>query len=600
VPGLIKREDVDTVRERARIEEIVSAHVTLKPAGVGSLQGLCPFHDERTPSFSISTADKVFYCFGCGEGGDVFDFVMKSDGFDFVGALEYLADRYGVTLQVQEEDPKSAERRRHRERLLQLLERAAQYYERYLWESSEAEAARDYLAGRGLNEDVLRTFRVGYAPSSWDKLLLGSRRAGFSAEELHDAGLTVKSQKGVDRYYDRFRRRIMFPLWDARGRVIGFGARAMGEKAGAKYVNTPETVLFHKGHVLYGQHLARAAAAKASTTVVVEGYTDVLALHQANIHNAVCIMGTSLTDEQLGGLLRMAPRCVLALDADDAGQEAMLRGARVAEGRKLELRVASLPQGKDPAELLAEQGAEAVQELLGGSVPFVRFRVERILATAGSGDAESRDAALSQLRPILSAMAPSVLREELAATAAKSLALSAALAALLVRAPGARDAGEPHSSGPGPRAVAPVHQSPTAVGVGVGVRSSKVERSFLTMCLAHPGAGTELLATPDLAERFQDPLLRRAAEHLAVNLADPVATVDDSDDELAALLRQMAVRAAGARATEQTLRADWFQLELQRISREIGGAGQSGADVIALAQERERIREQYERLTSDS
>ncbi|MDQ3849404.1 MAG: DNA primase, partial [Actinomycetota bacterium] len=354
--ALYTNESKERVRDAIDMVQLVSARTELRRAGASRLTGLCPFHDERTPSFGINPVEKVYYCFGCQASGDAFTFVMETEGVDFKGALELLADRFGVELELEAEDPEAADRRRRRERLLELLERTAAFYVRYLWEAREAARAREYLAERGLHETMLREFRVGYAPSPWDKVLTASRRSGFSERELHDAGIAQRSQQG-GRLYDRFRRQIMFPLADARGRVLGFAGRTLGDDRRPKYVNSPEGELFHKGRQLFGADLARAAAAKAGSVVVAEGYTDVIAMHQAGLRHCVGIMGTALTEDQVGELARLAPVALLALDADSAGQEAMLRAAKLAAGRRLELRVVALPPGEDPADLLARAGA---------------------------------------------------------------------------------------------------------------------------------------------------------------------------------------------------------------------------------------------------
>ncbi|HSD77156.1 MAG TPA: DNA primase, partial [Solirubrobacteraceae bacterium] len=318
----------DASRERVRdavdMADLVGQRVELRRAGSNRYTGLCPFHDERSPSFGIDPAQKVFYCFGCGEGGDLFRYVELTEGVDFKGALELLADRYGVELELEEEDPQAAERRKQRERLLELLERTAGWYVRVLWESDEAAPARAYLLGRGLQEPILREFRVGYAPSAWDRVFVASQRAGYSARELFDAGLAQRGKDG-GRLFDRFRRRIMFPLCDARGRVLGFGARAIGADQQPKYLNSSDGAVYHKGRHLFGADVARVHATKAGRVILAEGYTDVIALHQAGLRNTVGLMGTALTEDQVGELARLAPVVLLALDADSAGQEAMLR-----------------------------------------------------------------------------------------------------------------------------------------------------------------------------------------------------------------------------------------------------------------------------------
>src|SRR4051794_29180508 len=347
----------------------------MRRSGPHSYMGLCPFHDERTPSFSVEPVAKLFHCFGCSESGDVFDFVMKTENVDFAGALELLADRCGVRLERVSEDPREAERRERRERLLEVLERTAAYYVRYLWESKEAARAREYLAERGLEESVLREFRVGYAPSAWDHVLKVGMRAGFKARELYDAGLVQRS-KGTGQVYDRFRARVMFPLADARGRVLGFGARALSADRPPKYLNTAENDLFHKGKLVYAADLARAAAAKAGSVVLCEGYTDVIALHQAGLRNAVASMGTALTAEQVGELGKLAGVVHMALDADAAGHNAMLRAAEVAAKSKLALRVVPLPAGAGPPGPGPREGGEGGRPLGGGSGAFGGLRAE--------------------------------------------------------------------------------------------------------------------------------------------------------------------------------------------------------------------------------
>jgi len=351
--ALISGESLERVKQAADIVEVVSAHTDLRRQGVRYV-GLCPFHDERTPSFSVEPQEKLYHCFGCGVGGDVIKFVEEKEGIGFAEAVELLADRYGVELEREQEDPQAERRRERRRRLEQLLDRSAAYYANYLWESEEAGKARGYLAARGLREEVLRDFGVGYAPSAWDKILVRGQQAGFGVEELRSVGLAQRGRSGGE--YDRFRERIMFPIRDRRGRVLGFGGRAMRADQGAKYVNTAETDFFHKSQILYGVDRAKAAIAKAGRAVVVEGYTDVLALHQAGVEEAVGVMGTAITPDQVAALSGMVEEVVLALDADSAGQEAMLRAQRVAAGRRMRLRVAAMPAGEDPAEMMAEDG----------------------------------------------------------------------------------------------------------------------------------------------------------------------------------------------------------------------------------------------------
>lgn len=560
--ALYTNDSKERVREAVDMIDLVSSRTELKRAGANRLTGLCPFHDERTPSFGINPSEKLYYCFGCQASGDAFTFVMETEGVDFKGALELLADRYKVALELEDEDPQAAEKRKGRERLLELLERTATYYVRQLWESKEAERARVYLAQRGLEEGTLREFRVGYAPSAWDTVMNASRRAKFSNRELYDAGLVQKSQKS-GQLYDRFRSQIIFPLADPRGRVRGFAGRTLGgeEDRRPKYVNSPESPpgvdLFHKRSQLFGADLARAAAAKAGRTVVAEGYTDVLALHQAGLRNSVAIMGTSMTEEQVGELARLAPVVQLALDADSAGQEAMLRAARIAAGRKLELRVVPLPKGEDPAELVQRAGGEEMERRVGESVAFVQFRIMRAL-DGDLSDAEGKDRVLAELGAVFSDLPPGAMRDELLRTVGDRVDLPPdLLASLLPYRPARAGAGA---------AADTVGRRVPAAPLG---RREDTERNFLVLCLASPELGGPALTALDLDADLTSPLVRSAAAHLREHLDAPIETAPD-DPQLVALLTQLAVRAGDASAvTPAKFEIERLQLVLARIDRDI-------------------------------
>ncbi len=568
------------VRDAVDMVDLVSARTELRRAGASRLTGLCPFHDERTPSFSVEPVEKVYFCFGCQAQGDLFTFVQETEGVDFREALELLAQRYGVELEPEDEDPRAAQRRQRRERLLELLERTAAFYVRHLWDAREAEGARAYLASRGLKEATLREFRVGYAPSAWDKVLLASRRAGFSEQEVMDAGLAQRGRGGG--LYDRFRARITFPLADPRGRVLGFGARGLRDNQGPKYLNSAEGELFHKGRVVFAADLARAHAARAGQVVVAEGYTDVLALHQAGLRHSVGIMGTSVTEDQVGELARLAPTVLLALDADSAGQEAMLRAARVAAGRKLDLRVVALPPGSDPADLVQRDGPGEVRRLVDASVPFVRFRVERALAQGDLSGAEGKDRVLTELRPVFAELGPSVLREELLAVVAERMDLRGELVASLVGgggAPRAQAPAGPATEPPAPRAADP--------------REGQ-ERAFLAFCLARPDLGAPALAELDPDADLSHPVCRRVAVWLRDHLDAPTADLP-GDAELAALVRELVVRAGRAVPTPAAFELQRLQLTLARLDREIVAARRSGGGVAALAGRRVEAKHRYDR-----
>jgi DNA primase len=587
--ALYTKDSKERVRDAVDMIDLVSARTELKRAGVNRYTGLCPFHDERTPSFGINPAEKVYHCFGCQASGDAFTFVMETEGVDFKGALELLADRYKIELELEDEDPAAAEKRQREGRLLELLERTATYYVRQLWESREAERARSYLAERGLQEQALREYRVGYAPSAWDTVLKASMRAGFSARELDAAGLLSANAK-TGRKYDRFRSQVIFPLADPRGRVRGLAGRTLvpdDERRGPKYVNSPEGELFSKRRQLFGADVARAAAAKAGSVVVAEGYTDVIAMSQAQIRNSVAIMGTSLTEEQVGELARLAPVVTLALDADSAGQEAMLRAARIAEGRKLELRVVPLPPGEDPADIVVRAGGEEMERRIAESVPFVRFRVMRALDVGDLSSAEGKDRVLDELRPVLAPMAPSVMRDELQRIVAGRLDLSQELLGSLLARPARRAAAAARDDD----GSVPVSARAPSAPLG---RRERTERTFLALCIALPALGEPALAELDLDADLTTPATRAAAAHLREHLRAPTEGLDE-DDPIAGLVRELSVRAGGITATPAVFRMERLQLALHRYEREIAAARSRGEPLHDLAERRSATKAEINR-----
>ena len=307
------------VAAAADMVEVVSARTQLRRASGSRYTGRCPFHEERTPSFSVNPVEKLYYCFGCGMGGDLISFVRETENLDFVGAVEWLAERFRVTLEYDELSPRIEADRRRRERIYAVLEQTTAYFERLLWDGERGEPVRQYLASRGLGEAVAKEFRLGLSPGRG--LVEKAREKGFSTDELRVAGLTTV------RGGDYFPERLMFPLGDVRGRIVGFQARKLHEDdpLRGKYVNSPEGDLFHKGSILYGLHLARVAISKQDRAAVVEGNTDVIALRQAGFEPVIASMGTALTERQLRELGRLTKKVYLCFDADAAGQEATLR-----------------------------------------------------------------------------------------------------------------------------------------------------------------------------------------------------------------------------------------------------------------------------------
>jgi DNA primase len=583
--ALISPESLERVKQAADIVEVISAHTDLRRQGARWV-GLCPFHEERTPSFSVEPQEKLYHCFGCGVGGDVIKFVEEKEGLGFAEAVELLADRYGVELQREQEDPRAEARRQQRRRLEQLLERTASYYGNYLWDSKEAGKAREYLAERGLGEEVLRGFGVGYAPSAWDKILVAGQRAGFSVEELRGVGLAQRGRSGGE--YDRFRSRIMFPIRDRRGRTLGFGGRAMRSDQGAKYVNTAETDFFHKSQMLYGVDRAKAAIAKAGRAIVVEGYTDVLALHQAGFEEAVGVMGTSITDEQVATLSGMVDEVVLALDADSAGQEAMLRAQRVAAGRRMRLRVAAMPDGVDPAEMMTEpDGAERFRALVEGAEELTSFQVGIVLAGADAGSPVERDRALDEVAPVLAGMAEGALRDDLIRRVAERLDIKpetvhGRIVAAEPVSGGKQGSGQAYESFSAEAQAQPAPQPRRAAEL---TSRERRERALLAMCIALPEEGREYLGR--LTDDHLSASGRRAATWLRENPGDPASNLPH-EDEMAALVTELVMLSHDQPASREAMELNFLLLEQRRLEDEIAAAGGRGDYEHRAALSRER------------
>ena len=576
--GLFTRESIDRLRDAVDMVELVGAKTDLRRVG-SRYTGLCPFHDERTPSFSVNAVDKLFYCFGCQAKGDAIGFVEQAEGLDFVDAVEMLADRYGVQLEREDDDPRAEQERHHKKRLRALLERAASFYSAYLFDSTEARAAREYLASRGLSEEILREFRVGYAPSAWDRMLVGAQKGGFRETELRDAGLAQRNREG--RLYDRFRGRIMFPLADRRGQVLGFGARAMREGQGPKYLNTSDNEIFHKGQQLFGLHLAHGPAARSGRIVVVEGYTDVLALHQAGIRDSVAIMGTALTSAQMKRLAGTASDVILALDADRSGQEAMLRVAE--SGGGVLLRVVEMPAGRDPADLIAAGEADVFRERVENAVPMLQFQVDRILADADRDTPAGIDRALEEAVRLIAehTKSDSKMRENLVRKVADRFD---------VRPESVMSKLTSYRSAPArpQRELGPAFPA----GASAGQVAFRAEREFLTRCLASDDLGRSYLSLPS-DDQLSSEATRRAREHLVAHFQDPLGGLPEDDPALAALVTDVALAAQEQPASpEAVLRMSILQLEKRRLEREIRRAAQAGdhARQSELAAAEQRVR----------
>ncbi|WP_426592473.1 DNA primase [Cellulomonas sp. McL0617] len=426
--GRIRREDVEAVRERAHIDEVVGQHVTLKPAGVGSLKGLCPFHDERSPSFHVRPQVGRYHCFGCGEGGDVIDFVQKVDGLGFSEAVEYLAGKVGIQLRYEEGGaPRPGEEPGKRRRLIEAHKVAEEFFREQLG-APEAAAGRAFLSERGFDRTAAADFGVGYAPKGWDPLMRHLRGRGFTEAELTASGLVSQGQRGV---YDRFRGRLVWPIREVTGETVGFGARRLyDEDQGPKYLNTPETALYKKSHVLYGIDLAKKDMQRDKRVVVVEGYTDVMAMHLSGVGTAVATCGTAFGSDharivrrlvgdsgssggvQLASGASVGGEIIFTFDGDAAGQKAALRAFGEDQTFTAQTFVAVEKSGLDPCELRQAKGPDAVRALVAGRTPLYEFVIRSTLETYDLRTAEGRIGALRAAAPVVAGIRDAGLRPE--------------------------------------------------------------------------------------------------------------------------------------------------------------------------------------------
>ena len=517
----IKDTSVEAVKAAANIVDLVEARTRLRKVG-GRYTGLCPFHQEKTPSFSVSPDRGTYHCFGCGVGGDSISFVREVEGLDFVGAIEWLADRFSVELEYEESSPEADAQRKRKERLYALLDQAATFYEKTLWTES-GKPVQEYLASRGLGEEVCKEFRLGLSPAG-ATLSKKAREKGFSSEELAGAGLVTR------RGTDYFQRRLMFPLTDARGRIVGFQARKLhdDDPLKGKYVNSPESELFHKSQLLYGLHLARPAMTKEDRVLVVEGNTDVIALRQADVKPVVASMGTALTESQLRELGRLTQRAFLCFDSDAAGEEATLRGMELAIAQGFDVRVVTLPTGKDPAD-----DPTGFEDHLGTAESYAVHRVRLELDRA-----RDKQHAYLRAQDVLNGIPESPERHDAWRLANDRLGITIQL----------RRAG---SAATGKAA------SPRLIDAG-----DRLEREALAGCVVHPAL------IPVLAEMSPDHFDSDLHQRLRAHLVDG----GEADADLVPLIAELDARAAAEAIDEPTGKELLLRLRERKLRREIADA----------------------------
>jgi len=403
---LIPETIIDEIQSRADIAEVVGRYVTLQRAG-RHFKALCPFHKEKTPSFTVNTDKQIFHCFGCGVGGNVFGFLIQHDRLTFPEAVRQLAEHVGVTVPERSERSERSDHG-HIEALASLMEKVCQYYERMLAHPQQGRVAREYLQARGVTDATRAAFRLGLAPDGWDHLVNAAGATQISPQQLEQAGLTLRGQRGA---YDRFRNRLIFPILDARKRVIGFGGRSLDDRE-PKYLNSPETLLYQKSRALFGLAQAKEALTASKRAVIVEGYFDCVMLAQTEIANVVSPLGTALTAEQVRLLRRYAHEVILAFDPDAAGEQATLRGIDLLIETGLEVRVAQLPAGIDPDELVRAHGRAAIVGRLDQSVTILEFLLACATRRYPMEDVEGRVHAAQFILPTIAKVPTAMLRSE--------------------------------------------------------------------------------------------------------------------------------------------------------------------------------------------
>ncbi|HCH69632.1 MAG TPA: DNA primase [Colwellia sp.] len=414
--GRIPRQFIDDLLARADIVDIVDSRVPLKKAGK-NYQACCPFHNEKSPSFTVSQDKQFYHCFGCGEHGNAISFLMEFDRLDFVDAIEELANHCGIEVVREENNTSPAEHRRQQEVYQQkqddyeLMNQISHFYQQQLKVSADKEVAVNYLKGRGLSGEVVKRFSIGYISEAWDGMMKAYSRNGQANQQLVDLGMAIQGDKS--RPYDRFRGRIMFPIRDKRGRVIGFGGRVLGDEK-PKYLNSPETRVYHKGHELYGLYEAKQANKNLKRLVVVEGYMDVVALAQHGVDYAVASLGTATTTEQLQTMFRTVKEVICCYDGDRAGRDAAWRAMEnalplIRDG--FSLKFVFVPDGEDPDSLIRKEGQQAFEKILDEAMPLSKFLFEQLMNQVDMTSLEGRSGLVESFQPLLAKLPESVLKD---------------------------------------------------------------------------------------------------------------------------------------------------------------------------------------------
>ena len=550
---LIPESVIDEIQARADIAELIGRYVPLKRAG-RHFKAHCPFHKEKTPSFMVNTEKQIFHCFGCGTGGNIFSFLMQHDRLTFPEAVRQLADHVGVQIPEREADSRNGTH----DRLAALMEKACRYFERRLLEPTSGKAARAYLQQRGVAEPTRQAFRLGRAPAGWDHLLSATRAGGgVRPEDLEAAGLLIQGKSG---YYDRFRNRLMFPILDVRGRVVGFGGRSLDGRE-PKYLNSPETSLYTKGRHLFGLAQAKEAIIQAKSAIIVEGYFDCVVLAAGGFSHVVSPLGTALTLDQARLLKRYAERVILAFDADAAGEQATLRGIDLLIEAGLQVHVAQMPSGVDPAECLRSYVRERFERLLDRAVSIIEFLIQSALRRYPARDTESKVKAAQFVLPTIAKVPSAMLRSEYVRLLAERLHLDeGAIAQELAKAQP-----RPHTNWPGITKLMPGGARIVAQG------PEQLLTALVLDDLARWGLVRERLSLDDLTEPALRRILAVVSELQATgHAATPAQVVSRlSEEGSGALVSELVERAQSVMSKDEALEDCVHRLQMNTHKRHL-------------------------------
>jgi len=520
-------EFANKVRDAADIVDIIGSFVPLKRSGAG-FKGLCPFHKEKTPSFHVHPGKQIFHCFGCGVGGDVIKFIMMFDRVNYRNALEQLAHRLDLPIPQLSFQPREDALEKQKRDIFAVNDFTRSFYQKHLM-SKEAEKAREYLRNRGLSGEIIKKFKIGFAPKGWENLLAAARKKGYSSTLLQEAGLVIPGKRKGE-FYDRFRERIIFPIINLQGQCVGFGGRAMGDEQ-PKYINSPESKVYKKGKLLYGMNMAKGDLRGQIPALVVEGYMDLIALHKYGFSNGVATLGTALTDDQARLIKRFTKEAIFIYDGDEAGQNAMLRGCEVFLGQSLAVKLVILPNPEDPDTFLTKHGPDKFAALLDSKKDFIDYFLEIGRNKYDFSTPEGKIGLLDLLKPILSKVSQPILFDDYTRRLAETLNLDQKLVKRHIRARTFRSK----------RSLAQNIEQQSAGSVPI------IEKSLLKLIIENPGLrdqaqeqlNTDWLSSPQVNKLTQE-ILKLQQEGSLAREFDYSVLIEEIDEKEAVFIRELA------------------------------------------------------------